>query len=372
MPPAFDMNHADPQSNARQIVASLELPQLCGQLLVVGFDGSQLPSSVADAIRTGRRGGLILFKRNLPDITSAWRLCRSIRDTFPTPLPALIGIDEEGGKVGRLPAPFQRLPPMRWFGQRDDPKLTYRAAKWLGKQLAALGFTCNFAPVLDVDSNPLNPIIGDRSFSDDPAVVTRHALAFVAGLQEQGVAACGKHFPGHGDTSVDSHVALPTVERSRNLLERIELAPFRGCASAGLAAIMTAHVVYPQLDGTRTPATFSQTILTGLLRNEIGFRGLLFSDDLEMGAVARHDTVESAACRAVRAGCDTVLICHHESAAERAHAALMNEVRNNPTMRERVVQAATRSLTARCGFRPEPVACEDDLARVLEHDASFC
>lgn len=337
---------------ARRIVGSLSLEQLCGQLLVVGFEGAELPTSVRDAIRAGLRGGVILFKRNLPDLETSWRLCRSIREAFPPGIPPLIAVDEEGGRVSRLPSPLQKLPPMRWFGDRDDVELTKRAARWVGRQLAAIGFTWNFAPVLDVDSNPQNPIIGDRSFSRDPAVVTRHALAFIEGLQSEGIAACGKHFPGHGDTALDSHLELPRVDHRRERLERVELQPFRTCSRADLASMMTAHVVYPALDATEAPATVSHPILADLLRRELGFAGVVFSDDLEMGAIARHQSVESAACRALSAGCDALLLCHTVAAAERALAAMVEHASSGQAFEEGVRQAAIRCLAGRHRFAP--------------------
>jgi beta-N-acetylhexosaminidase len=218
--------------------------------------------------------------------------------------------------------------------------------------LAHLGFTWNFAPVLDVDSNPENPIIGDRSFSRDPSVVAQHALAYIEGIQEQGIAACGKHFPGHGDTALDSHIALPTVAQSRERLEQIELAPFRACARSSLAGMMTAHVTYPSLDPTGTPATFSSAILDGLLRKQLGFAGVVFSDDLEMGAIAQHHDIESAICRAILAGCDALLICHDETLANRALEALEREARTSEFMQERIRRSAARLLAARSAYQP--------------------
>jgi len=341
------------EQQARSLVEGLSLEQMCGQLLVVGFEGTVLPERLSQAIRAGQRGGVILFKRNLPDLETAQCLCRSIREAFPAPLPPMIALDEEGGRVSRLPLPFQKLPPMRWFGERDDVELTKRAARSVGRQLAAIGFTWNFAPVLDVDSNPDNPIIGDRSFSRDPAVVTRHALAFIEGLQEQGIAACGKHFPGHGDTLLDSHLELPRVDQSRERLEQVELAPFRACAKTELAGMMTAHVVYPALDPIGVPATFSEPILSTLLRQELGFGGVVFSDDLEMGAVTRHQSVEVAACSAIAAGCDAVLVCHSEEAAERVHGALLAEARGEAKLTERLRASAVRLLAARQRWRPD-------------------
>src|SRR5262249_47601889 len=212
--------------------------------------------------------------------------------------PPLIGVDQEGGRVMRLPAPALALPPMRELGSAGDLSLVRRAARAVAAELRAIGFTMNFAPVLDVDSNPANPIIGDRAFGHDPRSVMRAGVAFLQGLQDKGVLACGKHFPGHGDTDVDSHLDLPVVRHDRKRLDASELPPFRAASGAGVAALMTAHLVCEALD-PGIPATFSRAICGSLLRAEIGFEGLLVSDDLEMNAIAARWPVEEAAVESV-------------------------------------------------------------------------
>ncbi len=333
-------------------ISGMSLPQLCGQLIVVGFDGESLPAHVADALSLGLRAGAILFRRNLPSLESTWALCREIANAMPVDIPPLIALDQEGGRVSRLPEPARVLPAMRKLGQLGDVELVRRAGSIVGRGLLALGFNCNFAPVLDVDSNPLNPIIGDRSFSSDPRVVSQMGLAYAKGLALSGILPCGKHFPGHGDTQLDSHLALPTVERPREQLERIELFPFKEAASQRLPSLMTAHVVYPELDASRTPATLSKPILTDLLRKSWGYDGLVFSDDLTMQAVSADYSLEESAKRAIAAGCDIVLVCHDSEAIERVLEALVGEAEQNPQFSARVLESAQRSLSARYRFRP--------------------
>ena len=195
--------------------------------------------------------------------------------------------------------------------------------------------------MLDVDSNPANPVIGDRAFSEDPNVVARLGAAFIDGLQGEGVAACGKHFPGHGDTTVDSHLALPRLEHDRARLAAIELVPFRAAIRADVAAIMTAHILFTALDAEH-PATLSEAVLGPLLRDELGYRGVVVSDDLEMRAVADHYGIEEAAVRAVRAGCDQLLICRHPELLARAHEALVKAVESGALPRARLMEAAER------------------------------
>jgi beta-N-acetylhexosaminidase len=347
----------------------LELPRLCGQLLVGGFDGTELPPRYESALREGRRGGAILFRRNLPSIQEAAVLCQAIRDAAPPDLPPFIGVDQEGGRVTRLPAPFLTLPPMRIFGMLGDLELVHLAASAVATELAAIGFNLNFAPVLDVDSNPENPIIGDRSFGRDPRTVMRAGVAFIRGLQSKNVLACGKHFPGHGDTSVDSHLDLPVIEHTRERLEKIEIPPFRAASGAGIASFMTAHIAVKSFDPD-VPATMSRAICASLLRAEIGFEGVLFSDDLEMAAVAARYPIETAAVEAVWAGCDALLICKSEDAQDRAHEALVKQAEKDRRFRDRCVEAATRVLRVRRLCPPRPVTSPLGLSAIIGGPAS--
>lgn len=310
-----------------------------------------MPESFAAALAAGRRGGAVLFRRNCVAVEQVAQLCADLAGHAPAGQPPLVAVDQEGGRVVRLPEPFTTLPPMRLFGAIDDEDLTERAARQVGRELAALGFTMDLAPVLDVDSNPDNPVIGDRSFGSSPASVGRHGVAFARGLQAAGVAACGKHFPGHGDTALDSHVALPTVDRGWTQLESVELPPFRAACASPMAALMSAHVVYPTLDAER-PATLSAAICTELLRNRFGFTGALLSDDLEMGAIAGRGGVEQAAVAAVAAGCDAVLICSDEELQERAHRALVGAAERDLRFADRCEEAARRVLELRRRYPP--------------------
>jgi beta-N-acetylhexosaminidase len=243
---------------------------------------------------------------------------------------------------------------MRTIGALGRPGLARRAGATVGAELLPMGINVTFAPVLDVDSNPANPVIGDRSFGADPALVAEMGRAYVDGLQARGVLACGKHFPGHGDTHLDSHVDLPLVDHPRERLEAVELIPFRRTAALA-GAFMTAHVVYEGLD-PGVPATLSHRIAKDLLRRELGFRGVLFSDDLEMKAIAARHSIEEAAVLAVRAGCDVLLICKDAELADRAHAALVREVDADDQFHTRCIEAAERSRSARRRFpcRPAP------------------
>lgn len=319
-----------------------------GQVLIAGFPAGPLPESLAGMARTGDLGGFILFRRNLPAVDSLAEvatLTRGLRALCPAEVPPWIAVDQEGGRVARLGSPLLRLPPMRRVGARDDVVLTERVAAALGAQLALLGFNTDFAPVLDIDTNPDNPVIGDRSFGTDVASVTRHGLAFAAGLQRAGVIACGKHFPGHGDTDLDSHLALPRLSHDRARLDAVELGPFRAARGA-LDAIMTAHVVFDAID-PHLPATLCRAAITGILREELGYDGVIVSDDLEMKAVADHYGVGDAACRAIDAGCDAVLICSKPDLCVTAYEALVTRAERDHEFGQRLEQAAERGIALR-------------------------
>lgn len=344
-------------------VERLSVSELCGQLLVVGYAGGSPDAALLQRIRERALGGVILFGRNVKEPVQVLEACRSLHGAAPAGYPIYVGVDQEGGKVARLKAPVLQLPPMRALGAHDDAELTERLAAELGRQLLALGFNIDFAPVADVDSNPKNPIIADRSFGADPALVTRHVRAFARGLEAQGVIACLKHFPGHGDTAQDSHVELPTVRKSAVELRRTELYPFER-ASLCAHAVMTAHVVFPVFD--RAPATLSARLLA-LLRTEFAFDGVIFSDDLEMKALAANWPIEETATRAVEAGCDALLVCSGErEQAERAHGALVARAERDGDFRLRCERAVARSLALRQRFPQRPARSPTVLQAVLK------
>lgn len=336
----------------------MTLRALCGSLIVGGFPGPELDARTREALQKGERGGIILFKRNIPSVDAARAICADALST--NSLPPLIGVDQEGGRVARLPSPFLKLPPMRELAKRGEA-FVRRAARLLGSELRAVGFNLDFSPVLDVDSNPANPIIGDRAFSADPEVVARLAVAFGTELQAAGIHACGKHFPGHGDTTKDSHIELPHVTSSEQSLRTTELVPFAAACRAKIATLMTAHVVYDALD-PETPATLSSRISTEILRGELEFEGVLFSDDLEMRALADRMPISESAVRAIRAGCDSLLVCENWDLAEEALGALVGEAERSAEFRARVEDASVRLRRLRKRIRPEPGA--GDPARV--------
>src|SRR3954463_2888260 len=276
-----------------------------GQLLIAGFNGHQLSPELRALAREFGLGGVILFARNVAEPEQVAELAFDASRLTPD-LPCWVSVDQEGGRVARLKAPFTEWPPMATLGRSGDVALAERFARALAAELKSVGITLDYAPVLDIHTNPKNPVIGDRALAETADQVARLGAAIVRVLQGEGIAACGKHFPGHGDTSTDSHLELPMVEHPPELLRERELVPFRAAIAANVAAIMTAHVFVPALDDER-PATLSPRVIGDLLRGELGFAGVILSDDLEMKALTAP--VPESAVQAVTAGCDGVLIC---------------------------------------------------------------
>jgi beta-N-acetylhexosaminidase len=283
-----------------------DLRRHAGQLLVAGFDGHTVPSDLKALAREFDLGGVILFARNVVDPEQVADLAREAR-SLRRELPLWISVDQEGGRVARLKRPFTEWPPMLALGRSGDEKLAERFARALATELSAVGINLDYTPVLDVYTNPKNTVIGDRAFGERAEEVARFGRIVIRTLQAGGIAACGKHFPGHGDTVADSHEALPIVEHDPDRIRRVELVPFKAAIEERVAAIMTAHVLVPAFDDER-PATLSPTLVDGLLKRELGYGGLVMTDDMQMKALSARDTIGDSAVGAIAAGCDALLI----------------------------------------------------------------
>ncbi len=297
----------------------MTLEEKVGQMLVCGWsdvqrgDSTRLNAHAAALVDDLRAGGIILMGRNIspPEHLRAVLEEMQVHAQASSLPPLFVATDQEGGRVQRLAPPsYSARPSAHELGQTNDAEAARQAAASLGRELASVGINWDFAPVLDVNNNPQNLVIGTRSYGAEADAVARMGAAAVQGLQNDArILACGKHFPGHGDTDIDSHFALPRIPHPRARLDAIELAPFRVAIAAQVASIMTAHILFPALDAD-LPATLSPAILTGLLREEMGFDGLIVTDDLEMKGVAARWGAPEAAVLAVEAGADLLLCCH--------------------------------------------------------------
>ena len=308
-------------------------------LFVIGFDGLVLPGPVAALLARGL-AGVALFARNLGDRPQVTALCRAVRDAAAGLPPPLIAIDQEGGRVQRLRRLSPLLPPMREVGA-EGPGAVRAAGRTLGLDLRSLGINCDFAPVLDVDSNPRNPIIGDRAFSSDPAVVAACGVALIEGLEGEGVLACGKHFPGHGDASADSHLELPVLDVDAETMARREFVPFAAAVRAGLRLVMTAHCLFPALDPDH-PATLSRTVLQGWLRGRAGFDGCVVTDDLGMKAISERYAPDEVLTRGLDAGIELFLHCGAAGEGMDLAARLQRHVAAGEVAPARIAESAAR------------------------------
>ena len=339
-----------------------EYDRLAARCVIAGIAGPVATPEELELVRRGL-GGVVLFARNVQDPEQVARLCQQLKAAAPGPL--LLSIDQEGGRVARLRPPhWTALPPMRRLGELDrehgaagltGPQIAEKLGALLAAELSACGIDQDYAPVVDVDTNKDNPVIGDRSISGDEAQVARLAVALARAMEKGGVASCAKHYPGHGDTSQDSHKTLPRLAHDLSRLWQCELVPFMAAARAQLASVMTAHVLFEAFDGV--PATLSATALH-LLRKEIGFPGVCYSDDLEMKAIADRYGVLDGAALALQAGCDAVLVCHTLQLQHQAIEGIARAARSGPLPRGRLQESAGR-MTALLQRFARPAAAID-------------
>ncbi|MFC4451292.1 beta-N-acetylhexosaminidase [Halorussus aquaticus] len=332
-------------------VSSLSLDAKVGQLFVAGFNGTAPTAEIEALVAERHLGGVIYFSRNVESPAQLRTLSRTLQGFVPDDgPPLLVSIDQEGGRVARLSWGTQQ-PSAMAFGAADDPALSARAGRAVGRELRSLGIDVDLAPVLDVNNNPDNPVIGVRSFGERPETVAELGTAFADGLQDASVVACGKHFPGHGDTATDSHRDLPVIDHDRDRLDRVELRPFRRAIDAGIGAVMTTHVAFPTVaaDAER-PATLSPRVVTGLLREELGFDGLVFTDCMEMDAIADGVGTVEGCVQAVKAGCDQICVSHTPEKQRAAIDAVVAAVESGRISESRIDESVRRVLRAKRAY----------------------
>ena len=333
------------------------------ELLIIGFEGLTAPDALLARISSGGLAGVILFARNLGSPSEVAALVEELgRATPPDGPPIIVSIDQEGGRVQRLKAPLTVWPPMATVAARADLELTESVGRAVGGELRLFGINVDFAPVLDVRTNPANQVIGDRAFGDEAATVERQALAFWRGLESAGVRGCGKHFPGHGDTHQDSHLELPRIQVSMERLRAVELPPFAAAVRAGVPMLMTAHIVYGGLD--ERPATMSSWWIKRVLRGELGFQGVVVSDDLDMKAVNGRYPVEEVVRESLAAGVDAFLACRDPEIQRLAEEALAR-ASTDPALSRRFDEAVGRMRAFRRTLSPARPVDAATLARAL-------
>ncbi|MDM8311955.1 MULTISPECIES: beta-N-acetylhexosaminidase [Clostridium] len=289
-------------------INAMTLDEKVGQLVISGFQGETVSEELKELIEKYHIGGIILFRSNIKDSNQLVEFTNSIKEinSINGGVPIFVSVDQEGGRVSRLPKEIDKFPSAANIGKLDDEKLSYKIGNLLGETIKSFGFNLDFAPVLDIASNPENKVIGDRAFGDNPDIVCRMGLQFMNGLKDSNVISVVKHFPGHGDTKADSHYELPYLNHDRKRLDTIEFVPFKKAVEYGVDGIMVSHIVLKNIDD-KNPATMSKTVATDILRKEFNYNGVIFTDDINMGAIAKNYLLRDAVIKSINAGVDVIV-----------------------------------------------------------------
>lgn len=345
-----------------------------GQLLIIGIRGTSLTEDEAEFIITNNIGGVILFARNIESPQQVHSLCKSIqalRHKSKDKLPLFIGVDQEGGRVARMKAPFTQWPPLSYIGKLDSTSVGFRFAMDMGTELRAVGINLNFAPCVDVLTNPKNTVIGDRSLSTDPEQVAKLASSLVRGYIKSGIIPCAKHFPGHGNTLLDSHDALPVEDVDADRLSSVELVPFKKVFRARLDMVMTSHIKFSKID-PEYPVTLSEKFLKGILRQELRYRNLIITDDLGMKALSANYPVDKIPVMALHAGCDILLYCNEFDSPRIALDALAKAAKDHKLNATQIDESYKRIVALKKEILatpdPEDFAKASALIGAADHD----
>jgi len=323
----------------------MSLDEKIGQLIIGGFNGYTVDSNTENLIKENHLGGFIFFQRNIENPNQLLELTNTLKSLNKDNIaPLFISTDEEGGTVTRMPNEIKKLPSNSYIGKINNEDFSYNIGKPLGKELNSFGLNMDYAPVLDINSNPNNPVIGIRSFGDNKDIVTRLGTRTMEGIKSQNVIPVVKHFPGHGDTSVDSHIGLPVVNYDLKRLNDFELVPFKAAIDDGADAVMVAHILLPKLD-PKYPATLSYNIITDLLRKNIGFDGVVITDDMTMGAIMENYNIGDASVKAINAGADIVLVCHKYENIQTAINSIKKAVSDKVITEDRIDESVYRVLS---------------------------
>ena len=350
----------------------MTVKQMLGQKLVFGFHGTELSEEFIGLIKEYKIGNVILFLRNVESAQQVRKLCAQIQELIlaETGYPAFIIIDQEGGMVSRLPADAVNVPSAMCLAATGDAENARKASEITIRQLRGLGANFNMAPDLDVNNNPKNPVIGIRSFGDDPKKVAEFGVASAKPYENSGILCCGKHFPGHGDTAVDSHLGLPCVDKTEEELEQVELVPFRAAVENGIQSIMISHMMFPKIEAENVPCTMSRKIVTGILKEKMGYQGLILTDCMEMMAIQKHYGTPEGCVAAMKAGIDLVEISASFD-LELGAAKLVNAAAEKGEFDMEEIKASVAKILEykkKVCYEIDPSLCnrEEDRAAVLE------
>ncbi|GIM28557.1 glycoside hydrolase family 3 [Clostridium polyendosporum] len=328
----------------KEQIKEMTLDEKIGQMLIVGFEGYDVNENTRKLIENYFIGGVILYDNNIKNSSQLLDLINSLKTTnLKNKTPLFISVDEEGGRVTRIPKEFKKLPSNKLIGSINNKDFSYSIGSIIGEELKSFGYNMDFAPVLDINSNPKNPVIGDRSFGANEKVISELGVQTMKGIQSQGVIPVVKHFPGHGDTSVDSHLGLPVVNNDLNRLKTFELVPFKEVINNDADVVMIAHVLLPKID-QNNPSSLSKTIISDILRNQLDFNGVVVTDDMTMGAIAKNYNIGDAVVKSVNAGSDIILVAHGYDTEVAVINALKKAVEDKTISKERIDESVYRIL----------------------------
>ena len=340
-----------PVDPIKQEINKMSLDEKIGQMVMSGIDGYTINDSTVRLIKDYHVGGIIILGENIKSSNQLLSLVNSLKTTnLSNKTPLFLSIDQEGGRVDRLSKEFIKLPDNKTIGNVNNSEFSYKIGQIIAEEIKSFGFNMDFAPVLDINSNPKNPVIGNRSFGANPQVVTRLGIETMKGIKSKGVISAVKHFPGHGDTSTDSHVGLPRVNHDLKRLKSFELIPFEAAVKNNVDVVMAAHILLPKIDA-KYPSSMSKTIITDILRNGLKFNGVVITDDMTMGAVTKNYDIGDAAVTSVNAGCDIILVCHGYDNEVSVINSLKKAVQNGTIKEERVNESLYRILKLKSKYK---------------------
>lgn len=338
----IDDNNLENKYEIKEKIESMTLDEKIGQLFIVGFEGETVNDEIVDLISNRKVGGLILFARNIVNSSQLIELNNSLRK-IESDIPLFISVDEEGGLVSRVPNEFEALPSSGEIGNYNSEEISYKVGAIIAKELKALGFNMDFAPVLDINSNPNNTVIGERAFGDNADIVTRLGIKTMEGIRDGGIIPVVKHFPGHGDTDVDSHYGLPIVTKTLDELNSLEFIPFKEAINNGADVVMISSIILSSID-SENPSTMSEKVMTDILRGDLVFDGVIATDDMTMAAIMDNYNLTDAVVMSIKSGADLVLVCHGYDNILNSILAVKDAVNSGIISEERIDESVDRIL----------------------------
>ena len=323
-------------------IHSMSLDDKIGQLFIVGFDGQLINDEIINLVKNEKVGGLIYFSRNIIDSNQIVNLNNEIK-SIENDIPLFISIDEEGGIVSRVPEEYAKIPSSGYIGEFNDENLSYNVGRIIAKELKGLGFNMDFAPVLDINSNPNNTVIGERALGNNSDIVSRLGIKTMEGLRDGGIISVVKHFPGHGDTDIDSHYGLPIVTKTLEELNGLEFIPFKNAIDNGADVVMVSSIILSYVE-SEYPATMSRKVINDILRESLNFEGVIATDDMTMAAITNNYNLTDAVIKSIDAGSDLVLVCHGYEEILNSISAVKEAVINNILSEDKINKSVYRLL----------------------------